>query len=124
MLPGSAVKICCLERYRMEEKYFPEINGEFLLALKANLIAAFKHSSNLDVATADFDSSELWSNLMGTMGYAEAFRWTCFSLGTYNLLYHYFSLKWDESDRFDSKVLDLAIKYGIVKLSGGSSDGN
>ena len=98
----------------MTETYFPELNEEFLRTLKANLITVFQNNSHLDIDPVDFDGEELWINLGGTVGYGLAFTMVCNSLGLEDLRQYYASLPWDESDHFDSDVLDLAIKYGVV----------
>lgn len=99
----------------MEERYFPELNEEFLRELKANLIQCFYVGANFGLELSDFDGEELWINLGGTVGYGAAFVKTCAGLGLSDLCDYYTSLEWDASDRFDSDVLDLAIQYGVVK---------
>lgn len=99
----------------MEEKYFPEIDEKFLRELKENLIRCFYGSANFGLELSEFDGEELWINLGGTVGYGAAFVKTCASLGLPDLCDYYTSMEWDASDRFDGEVLDLAIKYGIVK---------
>ena len=113
-LPGLVAKSCCLERCRMEERYFPELNEEFLRELKANLIQCFDVGANFGLELSDFDGEELWLNLGGTVGYGAAFVKTCASLGLSDLCDYYTSMEWDASDNFDSEVLDLAIKLGVV----------
>jgi len=98
----------------MEERYFPELNEEFLRELKANLIQCFGVGANFGLELSDFDGEELWINLGGTVGYGAAFVKTCASFGLSDLCDHYTSLEWDASDRFDSAVLDLAIQLGVV----------
>lgn len=99
----------------MEERYFPELNEEFLRELKANLIQCFGVGDNFGPELSDFDGEELWINLGGTVGYGAAFVKTCASLGLSDLCDYYTSMEWDASDRFDDEVLDLAIKLGVVK---------
>ena len=107
----------------MTETYFPELNEEFLRTLKANLIAVFQKNSQLNMDPADFDGEELWINLGGTVGYGLAFTMACNSFELENLRQYYASLLWDESDHFDSEILDLAIKLGVVKPMGEIADG-
>ena len=97
-----------------EERYFPELNKEFLQTLKANLITVFQNNSQLNMDPADFDGEALWIDLGGTVGYGLAFTMACNSLGLEDLRQYYASLEWDASDHFDSEVLDLAIKLGVV----------
>ena len=102
----------------MEERYFPELNEEFLRELKANLIRCFNTGVNFGIELSEFDGEELWINLGGTVGYGGAFVKTCAGLGLSDLCDYYTSLEWDASDHFDSEVLALAIKLGVVTPMG------
>lgn len=92
--------------------YLIQITEKFLLAMLIELISIFNVDGNLDV---NFNEEETWVSLAGSVGWGKAFVHACDVTNLQKVKEYYTNLSWYDSDNFDADVIDLALKYHVIK---------
>ncbi|NCD01244.1 hypothetical protein EOL94_04085 [bacterium] len=93
-------------RYTIPDKYKSIISKEFLQILKRELKLFF--------AEFPFENEEDWINLSSTGGWFKSFEKATQETGLHELKTYYNSLEWEDSDLFESDIIDIALEYKII----------
>lgn len=93
-------------RYTIPDKYKSNISKEFLQILKKELKLFFAEFS--------FENEGDWINLSSTGGWFKSFEKATQKTGLHELQTYYNSLGWEDSDLFESDIIDIALEYKII----------
>ena len=91
------------------EEFINTISIDFILRLTEALKGSFKN------ADLDWGDEGTWFEVVGTVGWVNAFEKTCDEFGMRDLKQYYKELDWFDSDVFDGDVAHLSVEYGLAR---------